>query len=130
MPTRSKKIQLMKNKKYRDCGYLTDGTGIVIQQILWKTLNSIIITLSLDSALLYNSWQVGSNMLSWLARLASNHCMQHKKEHFLIDNGQSGSRIVLGMPAMLKSCQMVRVMATPLWGRDTASIRNRIRSTI
>ena len=68
-------------------------------------------------------------MLSWLARLASNHCMQHKKEHFLIDNGQSGSRIVLGMPAMLKSCQMVRVMATPLWGHDTASIRNRIRSS-
>ena len=56
--------------------------------------------------------------------------MQHyKKEHFLIDNGQSGSRIVLGMPAMLKSCQMVRVMATPLWGRDMASIRNRIRSS-
>ena len=59
-----------------------------------------------------------------------NQCMQrYKKEHFLIDNGQSGSRIVLGMPAMLKSCQMVRVMATPLWGRDMASIRNRIRSS-
>ena len=62
--------------------------------------------------------------------LSVNQCMQHyKKEHFLIDNGQSGSRIVLGMPAMLKSCQMVRVMATPLWGRDMASIRNRIRSS-
>ena len=47
--------------------------------------------------------------------------MQPTKKHFLIDNGQSGSRMELGMPAMLKSCQMVaEVMATLLWGHDIA----------